>query len=174
MEINEHHKRTNRKFSREEDLKLKELVKKYGEHAWEEVSFRMNGRNVRQCKDRWMYYLSPKVSNEPWTDEEDQKLIELVKELNGKWVQIAKRFRGRNDTQIKNRWNLLRKLNHLPAISSRSHHKPVVAEKMINLEKESSEESDPIQKALFDGFVRLFSDDFSLAFNEKESPFSFF
>ena len=105
MEINEHHKRTNRKFSREEDLKLKELVKKYGEHAWEEVSFRMNGRNVRQCKDRWMYYLSPKVSNEPWTDEEDARLMNLVDLMGHRWVAISHHMTGRSANNIKNHWH---------------------------------------------------------------------
>ena len=76
----------------------------------------MNGRNIRQCHDRWVYYLSPRVCNDPWAQEDDEKLIRLAQELNGKWVQIAKRFKGRNDTQIKNRWNTLRKTKDLPEI----------------------------------------------------------
>ena len=102
-------KRRNNKFTYEEDAQLRKLVKQYGENNWIDVASHMRGRNARQVHDRWVYYLSPKVSNLPWTDEEDEKLIKLTKELNGKWVQISKRFDGRTDNQIKNRWNLLKK-----------------------------------------------------------------
>ena len=109
-------KRTNHKFTPEEDSKLRKLVSQLGESSWEEVAANMKGRNPRQCHDRWVYYISPNVNNSPWTEEEDARLIKLSSEMNGKWVQIAKRFKGRNDTQIKNRWNILKKVKMLPDI----------------------------------------------------------
>ena len=109
-------KRTNHKFTPDEDAMLKKLVGQYGESDWDEIASLMPGRNPRQCHDRWIYYISPNVNNSPWTEEEDARLIKLSKELNGKWVQIAKKFKGRNDTQIKNRWNILKKMMMLPDI----------------------------------------------------------
>ena len=109
-------KRTNKKFTREEDDRLRQLVHEFGESSWDEVSARMKTRNMRQCHDRWVYFLSPKINNNPWTVEEDMRLIRLTEELQGRWVRIAKKFRGRNDTQIKNRWNHLKKTNHLPDV----------------------------------------------------------
>ncbi|KAF5751388.1 putative myb [Tripterygium wilfordii] len=55
-----------------------------------------------------------KVCNEPlikgqWTDEEDRKLIRLVKQYGvRKWAQIAERLVGRADKQCRERWQ-----NHL-------------------------------------------------------------
>ena len=147
-------KRTNKKFSSQEDAKLKQLVKQYGQNAWEEVSTRMNGRNIRQCKDRWFYYLSPKVRSDPWTEEDDAKLIKLVGELNGKWVMIAKRFKGRNDTQIKNRWNTLKKLHSQSIVP----HKPAeTSPKTFQPNEETS-----FEKTLFDLFNRCFQESIDL------------
>ena len=118
-------KRTNNKFTKEEDCRLRQLVNQYGEGCWDEISARMKTRNFRQCHDRWVYFLSPKINNSPWTLEEDKKLIKLVNELQGKWVRISKRFRGRNDTQIKNRWNFLKRTRHLEDIKIIKKKTPV-------------------------------------------------
>ena len=102
-------KRMNRKFTPEEDARLNKLVYNFGETAWEDIASFMNGRNPRQCRDRWTYYLSPSVNNSPWTEEEDQKIIKLQPEFNGKWVKMSRKFKGRTDIQLKNRWNILKK-----------------------------------------------------------------
>ena len=98
-----------KKFTKEEDDQLREFVNEFGEDKWEEISKRMINRNPRQCHDRWKYYLSPKVNNEPFTQEEDQLLIKLVSKYGGMWVQISKKFKNRSDIQMKNRWNVLKK-----------------------------------------------------------------
>ena len=103
------HKRMNHKFTKEEDVKLKKLVNNYGESAWDEIASLMEGRNPRQCHDRWCSYLSPNINNSPWTEEEDKKIIKLQSEFKGKWVQMSKRFKGRTDIQLRNRWNVLKK-----------------------------------------------------------------
>ena len=121
-------KRRNNKFTYEEDATLRKLVKQYGEHNWIDIATHMKGRNVRQVHDRWVYYLSPKVNSLPWTDEEDDKLIKLTKELNGKWVQIAKRFDGRTDNQIKNRWNILKKRFNLENPPKKRGNKDITPE----------------------------------------------
>ena len=117
-------RRTNHKFRPEEDMKLRRLVSKYGELAWNEIAAEMDERNARQCHDRWTYYLSPALNCSPWTQEEDKRLIRLAKQYKGKWVAISKHFNRRTDTQIKNRWNILKKKMNLPELPRRRHNKP--------------------------------------------------
>ena len=120
-------KRTNKKFTTAEDERLRQLVREYGEYSWAEIAKQIKTRNLRQCHDRWFYYLSPKVNNSPWSEEEDEKLIRLSSELQGKWVQIAKRFKGRNDTQIKNRWNILKKTRGLQDVRTKNRREKAQA-----------------------------------------------
>ena len=95
------------KFTPEEDDRLRSVVASFGENDWEQVAKNMPGRNQRQCRERWLNYLSPNVNTAPWTSEEDQLLREKHAELGPKWVQIAKNFVGRSDTAVKNRWMVL-------------------------------------------------------------------
>ena len=97
------------KFKLSEDTLLKSLVRIYGENNWEVIAANMKERNARQCKDRWFLYLSPNINNSPWTEEEEAKLVKLVGELGPRWVKITKHFDRRTDTQIKNRWNVIKR-----------------------------------------------------------------
>jgi hypothetical protein len=93
-------------FRPEEDFRLKELVRRLG-RDWNEVARQMSNRNARQCKERWMNYLSPDVCAQPWTDDDDQLLLRKVSELGPKWVQITSFFPKRTDSNLKNRWFIL-------------------------------------------------------------------
>ena len=97
------------KFTPSEDNLLRKLVAKYGENKWEEVASQIPGRNIRQCHDRWFYYLNPNVKKTPWTEEEENLLFKCVKEIGPHWVRITRFFEGRTDTQIKNKWNVLKR-----------------------------------------------------------------
>ncbi|OHT07259.1 hypothetical protein TRFO_24674 [Tritrichomonas foetus] len=95
------------KFTPEEDNLLKQLVNQFGENNWVHIAERMPHRNMRQCKERWQNYLSPKVCHAPWTLEEDTLLEQKFKEYGPKWVRIALSFPNRTDTNVKNRWLVL-------------------------------------------------------------------
>ena len=93
-----------RKFSKEEDEKLKNLVSIIGISDWQNIAAHMENRNSRQCRERWKHYLSPSVSNDPWSESEDKLLCEKYNELGPRWSKIAKFFPKRTDITVKNRW----------------------------------------------------------------------
>lgn len=95
-----------RQFTYEEDKVLREAVAKYGEN-WELISREVQGRSVRQCRDRWNKYLSPQVNDRIWVDEEDDRLLELIEQIGTKWARISQYFPGRSDINIKNRYKHL-------------------------------------------------------------------
>ncbi|OHS93191.1 hypothetical protein TRFO_12014 [Tritrichomonas foetus] len=96
-------------FSKEEDEKLLELVQKYGENSWKKVSKEMPNRSTRQCHERYRYYLSPHITNGPWTTSEDKLLEEKYNEYGPKWAHIAAFFQSRSDVNVKNRWSAIQR-----------------------------------------------------------------
>ena len=104
------HKRNT--FTTDEDERLKYLVYTYGENNWPVVMALMPSRNTRQCRERWFKYLSPAVNKQEWSEEEDQLLIQKIKELGPKWKYISQFFNGRTDINLKSRYRVLkRKMN---------------------------------------------------------------
>ena len=98
-------------FSPKEDERLKMLVAKYGTDNWSAIEKEMPGRNVRQCRERYKHYLSPEISQQPWTPAEDELLLAKVNEIGSRWVTISKFFNNRTDINVKNRWVVLMRRN---------------------------------------------------------------
>ena len=91
-------------FTMEEDNRLCELVNEFGDKNWRVISRQMPNRTTRQCRERYRNYLSPRVKNGPWTQEEDILLEQKYLEYGPRWATIAKFFPSRSDVNIKNRW----------------------------------------------------------------------
>lgn len=73
--------------------------------SWEEIAKKLPGQTPKQCHDRYANYLRDGLKSEPWTQEEDEMLIEMHKEIGPKWVKMMKRLPGRSGNDIKNRWH---------------------------------------------------------------------
>ena len=89
-----------RKFTPDEDKALNLLVNKYGTENWRLIAQEMNGRNPRQCRERWINYVSPKLSQAPWTHEEDLLLVQQYKMIGSRWHKLAQCFPNRSANNI--------------------------------------------------------------------------
>jgi hypothetical protein len=94
-------------FSTEEDEVLRQLVAQFGEHDWKAIASKMPNRTTRQCRERYKNYLSPALTNQPYSTAEDDLLREKVAEIGPKWATISGFFKGRSDVALKNRWAAL-------------------------------------------------------------------
>ena len=93
-----------RKFTEDEDQLLSSLVQQYGTKDWNVISQFMNGRNSRQCRDRWNHYLSPDISRKrEWTTQEDEIIISQLKLVKHQWTYIASLLPGRTSVDVRNR-----------------------------------------------------------------------
>ena len=100
---------TRGKWNATEDELLREAVNKYGGRNWKKISECMSGRTDVQCLHRWQKVLRPGLIKGPWTKEEDDAMVELVKKHGIKsWSTIARQLKGRLGKQCRERWH-----NHL-------------------------------------------------------------
>lgn len=109
MQTKDHAKR--QVFTPCEDAKLKLLVQQFGNNSWTLIANYMENRTPRQCRERYNGYLQPRITNPPWTKEEDELLIKKYKEYGRKWMKISKHFEGRSNSNVKNRWKSLLMFN---------------------------------------------------------------
>ena len=100
------------KFTPDEDKLLKYYVNLLGTKSWKQISYLMPNRTMRQCRERWKYFLSPDSSNSnQWSVEEDDLLISQYQELGPQWSKMAHLFKGRSGVSLKNRFHLLERNN---------------------------------------------------------------
>lgn len=99
------------KFTHDEDILLKEIVKEFGDSDWNLIASKMPSRNARQCRERWVNYLADNVNRSPFTPEEDLLLLQKHRDLGRRWVQISKFFDNRTDISVKSRYLVLKRRN---------------------------------------------------------------
>ena len=95
-----------RRWTKEEDEKLREAVAKVGPHNWKLIATEHlagHGRSDVQCLHRWQKVLRPGLVKGPWTTDEDRTIVECVKEGVTKWSEVADRIPGRLGKQCRER-----------------------------------------------------------------------
>ncbi|KAK1323704.1 Myb-related protein 3R-1 [Acorus calamus] len=101
-------------WTEDEDETLRRAVERYNGKNWKKIAECFPDRTDVQCLHRWQKVLNPDLVKGPWSKEEDDIIIELVRRHGPKkWSTIAQALPGRIGKQCRERWH-----NHLnPAIN---------------------------------------------------------
>jgi hypothetical protein len=93
-----------------EDSLLRNAVGQYGIHQWDSVTSEIAGRSSAQCRERWLFRISPGLNKSPFEQWEDDIIIKEREKIGNHWTVIALQLPGRTSCAVKNRWySVLRK-----------------------------------------------------------------
>ena len=100
-----------KRWSDDEDQRLREAIDKFGTDNWLAVSNYVGGtRTKAQCSQRWNRCLDPKITHNNWTREEEEKLIDAVQRYSPRsWTRVSAELPGRTDVQCRFRYQFITK-----------------------------------------------------------------
>lgn len=128
----------------EEDETLRKAVETYKGRNWKKIAEFFHDRTEVQCLHRWQKVLNPELIKGPWTQEEDEKIIDLVSKYGPtKWSIIAKSLPGRIGKQCRERWH-----NHLNPDIRKDAWTPEEERALINAHRVYGNKWAEIAKAL--------------------------
>ena len=92
-----------KKWSKEEDLKLLNLVKENNGKKWKEIASHFHNKNPLQCFSRYKR-IRPEINKGTWKKEEDSLILNLIEIYGNSWSKISKIIKTRNGKQIRDRY----------------------------------------------------------------------
>ncbi len=76
---------------------------------WSVVSQSLPERTGKQCRERYVNHLNPRLKVTDWTNLEDAMIFHLYNSIGSHWAKMSKIIPGRTDNGIKNRFHNLRR-----------------------------------------------------------------
>ena len=148
-------------WTKEEDMKLIELVKKFGPEKWSNISSYLPGRLGKQCRERWYNHLNPEVRKTGWSKEEEWVLFLLHRKYGNSWSTFSEKIPGRTDNTIKNHWNSIMKKN---IVGITNQYQEMIKGK-------SKEEIEEIEKSIMKKCSEVMYKDYNEYYQEKMKEF---
>jgi hypothetical protein len=81
-------------WSKEEDTCLSGLVRTM---QWPMVAQSLAGRTGKQCRERYVNHLNPRLKTSEWSPVEDATIFHLYNTLGSHWAKMSKIIPGRTD-----------------------------------------------------------------------------
>lgn len=72
---------------------------------WRELAKSVPGRSNKDCRRRWWNSLADGTAKGPWSEEEDERLIEAVRIHGPTWSRVARVVKSRNPDQCSSHWS---------------------------------------------------------------------
>lgn len=72
---------------------------------WRELAKSVPGRTNKDCRRRWCNTLADGMTKGPWTESEDERLCNAVREHGSKWTRVAAAVGTRNSDQCSGHWS---------------------------------------------------------------------
>jgi hypothetical protein len=97
-------------WSKEEDALLLNLVHTMQwPMKWTVVAQSLQDRTGKQCRERYVNHLNPRLKTTDWNPVEDATIFHLYNTIGSHWAKMSKIIPGRTDNGIKNRFHNIRR-----------------------------------------------------------------
>ena len=114
-ERSNHNNNSKKKFgpriwTKEEDALLLGIVQTMPlPMKWSVVASSLTDRTGKQCRERYVNHLNPRLKTADWSPLEDSYIFHLYNTMGSHWSKLSRVIVGRTDNGIKNRFHNLRR-----------------------------------------------------------------
>lgn len=139
---------------------------------WPAIAESISGRSGKQCRERYLNHLKPKLKMEDWSALEDALLFHMYTLFGSKWALMRKALFGRTDSRIKNRFHFLRRRLEKDAVKFLQDNKAGQPDGALSLlaNHQTTEESCEMQAKIRDMLPHLAAESLE---SRGESPYKF-